>query len=336
MTKKRQEVLSASFKAGKNLTVREYADRWIDNKRGSVASTTIRSHKILTNRACSCEIDAAKHLFGDLKLTAVEPDHVRELQRRLDKDGFSTTTTNSTISEVRSIFKSALIDRIVQFNPALGISPLKRREEKVVDTTHRALTDDEIKRFFEAAKDSWHYNIFRFMIQTGCRCGEAAGLMFEDVHDDMISIRRTVTRDEHGKYILGDTAKTKSGVRDIPLTDIALEVLEDQKKFMIDSMGTEIFEKEHLFFRDSRGQIVSSHSVDVSIKLICKKAGIEKFSSHAFRHTFATRAVEGGMNPKVLQTILGHSDIALTLNLYTHVMDDTKIKEMKDCFHIAM
>ena len=63
---------------------------------------------------------------------------------------------------------------------------------------------------------------------------------------------------------------------------------------------------------------------------MCKLAGLEHFTSHALRDTFATRAIESGMNPKTLQMILGHSDISMTMNLYCHVMEDTKSEEMKN------
>jgi integrase len=69
--------------------------------------------------------------------------------------------------------------------------------------------------------------------------------------------------------------------------------------------------------------------VNQDIARICKAAGIEKFTAHAFRDTFATRCVESGMQPKTLQEIMGHTDIAMTMNLYAHVMEETKVSQMQ-------
>ena len=325
---KREEIAQASFKIGKELTVREYGQRWIDNKRNTVKSTTIRQHNINTKRMNDCEIDDAGHLFGDLKLAEVEPEHVREVQRRLDAKGFHTSTTNSTINEIRSMFKEAVNDRIVSFNPAAGIKPLKRREEEARDTCHRALTDEEITKFFEAARDSWYYDMFCFLINTGCRCGEAGALRYEDVKDGKVTIERTLTRLEDGRYVVGQEAKTKAGKRSIPLPDAAKEALDRQKRFNIQSKGASIFEGDHLFFSNARGGVADSNHVSEQIRHICKKAGIQSFGVHAFRDTFATRAVASGMQPKTLQEILGHSDIRITLNLYTHVLEEQKVDEM--------
>ena len=68
--------------------------------------------------------------------------------------------------------------------------------------------------------------------------------------------------------------------------------------------------------------------VDREIKRVCKRTGIEHFTCHAFRDTFATRAIEQGVAPRTLQELLGHSDFSLTMNLYGHVLDDTKEKAM--------
>ena len=81
-------------------------------------------------------------------------------------------------------------------------------------------------------------------------------------------------------------------------------------------------------FRSARGLVLNESHVSGDIERICKKAGVTKFTPHAFRDTFATRAIESGMNPKTLQEILGHSDIGMTMNLYAHVMEETKEKEM--------
>ena len=325
---KRKQIRETKFRPGKELTVREYGERWVENRRGTVKSTTIRSHKILINRACKCALDEAGTLFGDLKLVEVEPDHVRMLQRQLDLGGYQTSTVNSTINEIRSLFKDAVVDRILIYNPALGIKPLRRREEEARDTIHRALTEDEVKRFFEEAEGTWYCNLFRVMLGTGMRCGEASALMYEDVKDGIINVKRTLTRGEDGKTVVGESAKTKAGERVIPLTEVVREALDSQKRYNIEFQGADVFSNEHLFFRNARGGMADSSHVDQAIKRICETAGIEKFTAHAFRDTFATRAVESQMNPKTLQEILGHSDINMTMNLYAHVMDDTKIEEM--------
>ena len=73
-----------------------------------------------------------------------------------------------------------------------------------------------------------------------------------------------------------------------------------------------------------------ANNVERDIANICKKCGVERFTAHALRATFATRAIESGMNPKTLQEILGHSDIKVTMNIYAHVMDTTKTAEMQN------
>ena len=82
-------------------------------------------------------------------------------------------------------------------------------------------------------------------------------------------------------------------------------------------------------FRSPRGGLLSDTAVNQDIARICKAAGVQKFTAHAFRDTFATRCVESGMQPKTLQEILGHTDIAMTMNLYAHVMEETKVSQMQ-------
>ena len=87
-------------------------------------------------------------------------------------------------------------------------------------------------------------------------------------------------------------------------------------------------EEDKPIFRAPRGGLLGARCVKKDIDELCKTAGIERFTAHAFRDTFATRAVESGMQAKTLQEILGHADIGITMNLYAHVMENTKRRQM--------
>lgn len=116
--------------------------------------------------------------------------------------------------------------------------------------------------------------------------------------------------------------------RDIPLTDEILHIIRDQEKNNHILFG---LSKDGLIFRSVEGNIMRDYSVDREIARICKKADIEYFSSHAFHNTYATRFMEQRpMDFKILSEILGHKDVSITLNLYTHVMTEKKVNAMKD------
>ena len=167
------------------------------------------------------------------------------------------------------------------------------------------------------------------MIQTGIRVGEMGALNQFDVdsREMMLHINKTVTRDEVGAYSIGNTPKTDAGNRDIPLTQQALDSIRAQKALNRLVFGNVVFDT---IFRSAEGELIREYQVNREIKRICKRAGIEKFTCHAFRATFATRFIEQRpQDYKVLSEILGHSNIKITLNLYTHVMKDSKIEAMK-------
>lgn len=95
-----------------------------------------------------------------------------------------------------------------------------------------------------------------------------------------------------------------------------------------------ICQRKDMEFKDSvflcrKGELTKNSAYDSILFKLCDKAGIDRFSMHVLRHTFATRCIEGGMRPKTLQIILGHSNVGITMNLYVHVTEDEKVKEVE-------
>lgn len=326
---KRKQLEDDTYHESKTLTVNEYFENWLEAKRGTVKDTTLCTERGWYKPASKITVDKAGHQFGKLKMVNVEPQHIRILQRKL-ADKLNTNTVNACIGLVRSLFKSAITeDRIIVYNPAAGIKDLKRKEKKAVDTYHRALTKDETRSFLEVSQDSWYYNAYVFMLNTGMRLGEVGALRKSDISETGINVKRTLTRDENGNRIIGDDTKTGAGKRFIPLNQDARDAIRRQEEINTFLEKSEAFEPSDLVFRSSTGHLLLHPSVEYDIKKYCKQAGIEPFTAHAFRDTFATRCVESGMQPKTLQAILGHSSISITMDLYVHCLDDTKVQEMK-------
>ena len=328
---KEREILDKSYKKSKGLTISEYFERWITDKEKSVKETTIRTNKILFNIASGIAIDGNGNTFGNLKIVDIEAQNIRDVQDKMIQAGKSTRTVNDTVSLVKGVLQCAVdVDRIITWNPAAGIKRIRRTEPAARDTYHRALTIEETKAFFKAAreKESWYYNLYCFLIDTGCRCGEAGAIQNSDISGKVIHVSKTVTRTAEGTYRIGDEAKTKAGTRDIPIRPLARQAIDGQREInrLLNNGITGI---NDTLFKSPRGYLLSDTVVNQDIARICRAAGIEKFTAHAFRDTFATRCVESGMQPKTLQEIMGHTDIAMTMNLYAHVMEETKVSQMQ-------
>lgn len=329
---RKQELESNTLKPTKELSFKEYYAIWEEARSGVVKEATIRKQSIEAAIVSNMVIDDAGTMFGNLRIKDIETQHIRLLQRKLKNEGGterSTNTVNDYIAFVSHVFHDAVNERAIDWNPCNGVKPLKRVEKPARETFHRALTKEETKAFFEASKASAYYNLYRFLISTGCRVGEAAALTISDIKPDGIQVRRTVTRLSDGSYTIGDNTKTDAGKRFIPMTKAIRDAISDQKEINAALYGNNVINLEDTIFKTSWGNLLLSTNVDRDIKRYCKKAGIEKFTAHAFRDTFATRALESGMNPKTLQSILGHSDFSTTMNVYAHVMEDTKAAEME-------
>lgn len=342
--KKKQEIDSGIYKKAKKLTVAEYFERWIEAKRDTVKETTLRTDSILLNRISQTVIDKAGTKFGELKLAKVEVQNVRDLQKALQKSitmrdkngentkrpGLTTRSTNDSIRLLKQVYKSAITERITPWNPVDGVKPVMRKEEQARDTIHRALTIEETAVFLETAKQmgSWYCPLYEFLLNTGCRLGEAGALRNGDIIRGQIRISRTITRTEVGGYIVGEDTKTAAGKRVIPMNDGARQALADQKKRNAIASGDHVVGMDDMIFRSPRGSLLKSANVNADVAKICDVANIDRFAVHAFRDTFATRCVESNMPVKTLQEIMGHTDIKMTLGLYTHVMDDQKQEQL--------
>lgn len=320
---KREEIEKGIMTRGRNATLRDYVSRWIDGKEGTVKGSTLNCYK--KSFPAMLDIMIGKKRFGDMRLIDIDTQDVRAVQKAL-AETMTIHTANHYIGLLSGVMRSAVNDaRIITFNPVAPVKPLRDTATPARESIHRALTKDETNRFFEACGDSWYRPLFRFMLLTGCRIGEAGALQVRDIRRDEITIERTVTLESHGLTI-GDSTKTGAGRRNIPLTDELREVIAQQRR--ANATFGSIESVTDTVFKSIFGHILRDTSVNAEIRGICEKAGIEPFTAHAFRDTFATRCVESGMNFKTLQAILGHTDIKMTMNLYAHVMQDTKREEL--------
>ncbi len=225
------------------------------------------------------------------------------------------------------MFDSAVENELLAKNPVTkSVKCMSRRKPKEM----RALTIEEQKLFLETVKDTSNYNQYALLLQTGLRTGEMIGLRWLDVdfENRALHIRCTMEyRYSVGEWGIGEP-KTKNSVRDVPLTQEAIDILKNQKE-KLKSLKVRLIEFKDSVFLYRDGTPTKNSAYDTKLFYYCDKAGIPRFSMHVLRHTFATRCIESGMRPKTLQIILGRSNIGITMNLYVHVTNDEKAKKIQ-------
>lgn len=282
----------------------------------------------------NCWFKAIAAFFSDTHLKDITRSTCCEFQQSLLQH-YSSASANSIFNLLKGILKSAVNEELIPKNPAEGIRPIRRTEPKMTSESgsHRALSDEELQIFFSYAKGSFYENYFRMMLYTGMRCGEVGALQKSDISlkNHTINIWKTVSRDRSGHFIIGGSAKTFHGTRVIPLTRDVRNLLYLQEHLLQNICPPyELTDQALLFPSCGNHKIVSANAIDAQINKILKKAAadghhIRHFSSHAFRDTYATHALRQGMSVYVLQKLLGHSDINMTL-LYAQIQMPDKIR----------
>lgn len=326
---RRKEIEEHKYIKNRSVTMNQYFNEWIAVKEQEVKETTVR----LFNAVYKNQI---KPYLGTRKIKDLERRELALFQAKIIKK-YSISTTKKAMNTIHQMLESAVIDEIIAVNVANSLPKIRKKatEREARETIHRALTEKEVSTFLEYAKKDWNYNAMRLLLATGIRAGECGALYWRDIDykNNVIHIKRTITKDKENRNIIGTTTKTKKSTRDIPLNDEIKRILEEQREFMHSWQGANVIEMNDRVFKSENGGLVYAGTLNNSIEKILikmKKDGIEikHFSPHAFRSTFASLAVRKGMPLNVLKEIMGHTSYAMTADLYGHVYNEQKQEAM--------
>ena len=336
ITKSLAEVQNNSFIEKSNATLIELAKSVVEQEH---FSNTI-SDSTYFRKQCSIKI-IEKLDIANMEIQKITIDNINDSLISL-KD-----YSNSVISKVSGLMSSALdkavLLNIIYSNPFHTKGAIIRVKSTKQNKEIEALTTEEQSAFLnELNRKNYAYkNVFLIAIYTGMRIGEILALTKNDIdlNNQTITINKTLTRTSSDKVSIGKTTKTYAGLRQIPFLDILFPILDNL-----------VAEADNYLFTYFDNFVMPS-TINSQFKRICKNANIKTLdtkkkkvekdgtikyvnlksssvNTHMLRHTFATRCIESGMSPVVLQRILGHKDIETTLNTYTSVFNKFKEDEL--------
>src|SRR5215218_4430443 len=311
------------FDAG-SLTVEEYLTRWLeDSVKGTVRPSTYEVHRHMIQPHIN-------PVLGRLKLKDLTPMHVRSFYRdRLDS-GLSSATVRKMHSILRKALKQAVLDGLIPRNVCEAVKPPKIKHKEI-----SPLDREQAKALLEAASGDRLEALYVLAVHTGMREGELLGLKWEDVDLErgVLRLRRALVR-EGGKTALGDL-KTPKSRRSVRLTRAAAEALRghlERQLVEMERMGS-LYQPGGLVFATERGTLINPSNLrNRSFKPLLKRASIPDICFHDLRHTCATLLLSQGTHPKLVQELLGHATIAMTLDTYSPFlpsMGDQTVRAME-------
>ncbi len=296
-----------------NVTVGEYLSRWLsDSVRGTVRISTFERHEQIIRA----------HLtpaFGRTKLKALTPAHVRSLHREKLDAGLAPATVRKIHSTLHKALSQAVADGLIPRNAADVKAPRPAPDEM------RPLSEAEARTFLDAAREAGDRfeALYVLAITTGLRRGELLGLRWDDADLDRGTLRvgRALVR-EGGRHVVGET-KTRRGRRRVNLTPRTVVALKAHRKKQLEQRVrmVNLYQDHGLIFSSENGTPLNPENlVKRSFKPLLKSAGLPEIRFHDLRHTCATLLLDRAVHPKIVQELLGHATIAMTLDTYSHYL----------------
>lgn len=306
-----------------NIKLDDWFNRWVDvYKKKSVRPNTLREYTHIYTKNIS-------PFLGNRNINSFVKSDIQQLIDITDDKGYGYERQNKIKVILSDMFSRAMEDELMSRNPTKGV---KLRAKKEVFA--KALTIDEQEVFFECCAGTFYDNLFNIAVNTGLRPGELFALTENDIdfENGLINVSKTLVYqkylDDERKEFHLEEPKTEQSNRKVPMNSLCRKHLERQirQKHVIKNKQPKE-QNDYLFttkFNTPLNSVLYSAAIDSIVDTINLVRSVDEemeyFSGHALRHTFATRCFEAGVQPKVVQSYLGHATLQMTMDLYTHVM----------------
>lgn len=333
-----------SFKA-KKMTLNAFYEDYIEQKQ-ELKTSTRTNYKYMYKKYVWDSI-------GRRKLPEIKYSDIKKFYNHLIREvGFKPNSMETIHTILHPIFATAVRDGYIRVNPTDGVMAEIKKSNDWEKPKRHALSVSEQEAFVEFTKSHSVYShwlpLFTVLLGTGCRVGEIVGLTWDDCDfkNGIININHSLIYrpDEYtgksGFYI--STPKTKAGGREIPMFEaVRKALLNERMRQMREGFNQTVIDGYSGFIFSNRfNGVLSPHNINRAIERITRDYNVEEselaarqnreplllphFSVHNLRHTFCTRMCENESNIKVIQEIMGHSDISTTMDVYNEATRDKK------------
>lgn len=295
-----------------NKKVGEWMDEWLENYLPNIEETTRKGYKHKIKRYI-------RPYIGDILIKSLKTEHIQRMVNDMLDNGLSPKNIRDTFNNVNAAMKKAVKLQLIPYNPceAVELPKLKKYRAEVYSA-------EMIHKLLDIATGTDMYLPIFLLVMVGLRRGELLALRWKDIDfkNNMLKIRKNMVNGEKGSVI--KSPKTESGVRDIYVGEDVIAVLRQAKlQYMNNAFSYGVgFQNMGFVISKKDGSPMKPDSMTQKWERFLEKYDLPKIRLHDLRHSNATALIMAGVNPRVVQQRLGHSDVNITLNTYTHVLPE--------------
>jgi len=289
---------------GEITTFKEIAEKYWEEKQKDLAINTLHGYDVAIRRAIE--------EFGDSPIGDITPQDVYQFLEGFKSKAYSSKTISNTKTALKGLFDYAFINGKVKFNPCTGI-PVVKGKKKVA---RLPATDEDVKLINEFRNESITAKLLYFLLWTGARIGEASALQMKDIDfkKRTATVTKTLAYGNSSTPTIKLEPKTENSIRKLAIPKNVMEIL-----------PTNLDPETFIFFPNG---LPKRRAFDKAIMEFKEKHGI-KCTPHQLRHSYASMLHSAGIDVKDAQSLLGHSSIVMTQDIYTHIERNQRDRVLK-------